>query len=98
MKKYFALLIVSALVLTIVVPSFAATVVTKRVVTKTVITMVAGRPHMASAMTKLGEAQKQLEMAAVEYGGHRVKAIGAVKQAIDEINQAYAYANANPGK
>ena len=53
---------------------------------------------MATALMKLGEAQNHLQLAAAEYGGHRIKALQAVKLAMDEINQAYAYANANPGK
>ncbi|HTY13390.1 MAG TPA: hypothetical protein VMD02_04295 [Candidatus Omnitrophota bacterium] len=98
MKKVFALMLIAAVAFAIAAPSFAAkVVVTKTVVTKTV-TMVSARPHMNAAMAKLVDAQKQLDLAATDYGGHRVKAMAAVKTAMDEINQAFAYANANPGK
>ncbi len=48
-------------------------------------------PHMRAALRQLRAARKQLSESAHDYGGHRVAALGQVDQAINEIEQAFAY-------
>jgi hypothetical protein len=47
---------------------------------------VAGQPHMQNAMHALRNSKAELEAALPDKGGHRVKAIGLVDQAIAEVN------------
>ena len=51
------------------------------------------QPQMNAALQHLQEAQKNLEAAAHDKGGHRVKAIGLIKQAISEVQQGIQYDN-----
>ncbi|HEV7512059.1 MAG TPA: hypothetical protein VGO27_10190 [Candidatus Acidoferrum sp.] len=45
------------------------------------------QPHMSSALDHLREAQKSLEAATHDKGGHRSKALKLVKEAITEVEQ-----------
>lgn len=51
------------------------------------------QPEMNAALQHLQEAQKNLESASHDKGGHRVKAIGLIKQAISEVQQGIQYDN-----
>ena len=50
----------------------------------------AAQPHMNEALANLQAALHQLEIAAHDKGGHRVKAIALVKEAISETRQGIA--------
>ena len=50
----------------------------------------AAQPHMDAALANLQAALHQLEIAAHDKGGHRVKAIALVKEAISETRQGMA--------
>jgi hypothetical protein len=43
------------------------------------------QPHMRAAPTALQSAKRHLEQATADKGGHRLKAIGHVNAAIDEV-------------
>lgn len=45
------------------------------------------QPHMRNALTALENAKDSLEKATEDKGGHRVKALGYVKDAIDEVKK-----------
>ena len=45
------------------------------------------QPHMERALDLLRQARSDLERATSDKGGHRVKAIGYVNQAIDEVKK-----------
>jgi 2-iminoacetate synthase ThiH len=47
----------------------------------------AAQPHMDAALANLEAALEQLEVAAHDKGGHRVKAIALVKEAISETKK-----------
>lgn len=49
------------------------------------------QPAMAKAVERLVEAKRLLEMATPDKGGHRVKAIAAVKVALDETREGIKY-------
>jgi hypothetical protein len=51
------------------------------------------QPHMRVALTSLEEARAQLELAGRDKGGHRVKAISLINQAIEEVRRGVAYDN-----
>lgn len=58
--------------------------------------MVYGRqPHMQAALDHLRDARAQLEQASADKGGHRVKAIELVNQAIDEVQAGIRYDRRN---
>jgi hypothetical protein len=56
------------------------------------------QPEMRAAMEHLREAQKNLEMASHDKGGHRVKALEHVRQAIHEVEIGIEYDNTHPEK
>lgn len=43
------------------------------------------QPHMRAALTALQSAKRHLEVATADKGGHRVKAIGHVDAALEEV-------------
>lgn len=47
---------------------------------------VAAQPHMQNALHALRNSKAELESALPDKGGHRVKAIGLVDEAIAEVN------------
>lgn len=49
------------------------------------------QPFMATARSDLQRAKTELQAAQPDKGGHRVKAIGYVNQAIAEVNSSIAY-------
>ena len=56
-----------------------------------VVVAFADQPRMAAARTDLQQARAQLQAAATNKGGHRVKAIEYINAAISEINQGIAF-------
>ena len=48
-------------------------------------------PHINQAIVELQEARKELQTAAHDFGGHRVKAIAAVDNAIKQLQIAERY-------
>jgi hypothetical protein len=48
-------------------------------------------PHIEAAMKALEQAKGQLEHAAHDFGGHRVKALEHVNQALQECRDALRY-------
>ena len=53
---------------------------------------VADQPHMASALEALRTARGELVVAKENKGGHRLKALGYVDQAIAEVKAGIAFA------
>jgi hypothetical protein len=53
----------------------------------------AGQPHMYNALDNLRTARHQLEVAMDDKGGHRVKAIAIIDNAIDEVKAGIAAGN-----
>ena len=51
------------------------------------------QPNMRSALEHLQNAQRNLQSATADKGGHRQNAIDLVKRAIDEVNRGIAAAN-----
>jgi hypothetical protein len=45
----------------------------------------AAQPHMGAALESLRAARSELDMATHNKGGHRVKAIGLIDEAIDQV-------------
>ena len=78
----------------------------RRFVLFTVIALVIGfaagsafaerQPHMQAALRTLRNAQQQLDKAEPDKGGHRVKAIQLVNDAINEVRAGIAYDNSRP--
>ena len=50
------------------------------------------QPHMRAALEALRTARRHLELAEADKGGHRVKAVGLVDDAIRETEAGIAYA------
>lgn len=53
----------------------------------------APQPMMKAALASLNKAKNQLEKATPDKGGHRVKAMELVNQAIDEVKAGIAFDN-----
>lgn len=51
-----------------------------------------GQPHMQAALDQLQAAKTELQTAVADKGGHRVRAITLVDQAISEVEAGMAYA------
>jgi len=51
------------------------------------------QPHMTAALDHLQQAQKELEAATHDKGGHRSRAVSLVKQAIGEVNRGIEFDN-----
>ena len=54
----------------------------------------AAQPHMRAALDHLQAAKTELQIAEADKGGHRVKAIALVNDAIAEVHAGMAYAAA----
>lgn len=67
-------------------------------VTVDLILVAAGLVDIAAASRGLRMAERQLERTRHEFGGHRAKALELIKQAEKELQEAVAYAKANPPK
>lgn len=48
-------------------------------------------PRIAQALRDLDHAKTELQHAPDDFGGHRLKAVKAINEAISECNQALAY-------
>lgn len=55
------------------------------------------QPHMKEALGTLRIAKDQLEKATADKGGHRVKALALVKDAIDEVQAGIDFDNDHKG-
>lgn len=55
----------------------------------------ADQPQMKSALTSLKDAERHLEKASTDKGGHRTKALGLVREAIQEVNRGIVYDRRN---
>jgi hypothetical protein len=53
------------------------------------------QPHMKAALELLEKARDQLQKGSTDKGGHRVKAIGLTKDAIEEVKKGIAFDNKN---
>jgi len=51
----------------------------------------ADQPHMVAALEHLKAARTELEAAEVDKGGHRVKALAAVKEAIEHVQKGIEF-------
>ncbi|HSO33197.1 MAG TPA: hypothetical protein VLT33_11775 [Labilithrix sp.] len=56
------------------------------------------QPKMQAALTSLESARASLEVATTDKGGHRVKALQATKDAIEETKKGIAYDNSHESK
>lgn len=54
------------------------------------------QPHMNAALVALRNAESQLMSATHDKGGHRVRALNLVRQAIAEVNRGIVFDNRNP--
>lgn len=54
------------------------------------------QPHMAAALEHLKQAEREIDMAESNKGGHRDKAVDYIKKAKAEVDAAIAYARAHP--
>jgi len=84
MKQIFAL--VALLVLSVALTTSASLVVAQSSAPRT-----ESQPHMTAALDHLQRAQKELEEGSHDKGGHRVKALSLVKQAMSEVQQGIQY-------
>ena len=55
------------------------------------------QPHMQAALRALRNARQQLDVAEADKGGHRVKAIQLVNDAIREVEAGVRFDNRHPG-
>ena len=51
----------------------------------------AGQPHMQAALDALHHADRELDMAVPDKGGHRTKAIDLVRKAIEQVERGIEY-------
>lgn len=51
------------------------------------------QPHMRAALNALENARAQLEKASADKGGHRVKAIALVNEAIEQVKKGIDFDN-----
>jgi hypothetical protein len=65
--------------------AFAVALFSSGLVLGGVLSARADQPHMESALSQLRGALDELKEASHDKGGHRVKAMDLVKQAIDEV-------------
>lgn len=56
------------------------------------------QPRMNAALMHLQKAQTQLQKASRDKGGHRVKALKNIRQAINQVKKGIAYDNINKAK
>ena len=52
-----------------------------------------GQPHMHKALEDLKSAEARLQRATRDKGGHRLRAIRLIQQAIDEVQKGIRYDN-----
>jgi len=51
------------------------------------------QPHMQAALDHLRDARAELDQASADKGGHRVKAISLINEAIDEVQAGIRFDN-----
>jgi hypothetical protein len=51
-----------------------------------------GQPHMAAALDELQAARAELQAASADKGGHRVRALELVDEAIEQVRRGIGYA------
>lgn len=76
--------------------AFAVLIITLSLSTPNLVAQAAqpeAQPHMRAALEHLQAAQRELEASSHDKGGHRVKAVSLVKQAIVQVNQGIEYDN-----
>ncbi len=56
------------------------------------------QPHMESAQQLLKMAKEHLQLATTDKGGHRVKAIALVTDAMEQVQKGISFDNANKKK
>jgi CubicO group peptidase (beta-lactamase class C family) len=79
---------------TLMLIAFAVLIVTVSISTPNLAAQAAqpeAQPHMQAALERLREAQRELEAATHDKGGHRSRAVSLVKQAIVQVNQGISY-------
>jgi CubicO group peptidase (beta-lactamase class C family) len=79
---------------TLMLIAFAVLIVTLSISTPNLAAQAAqpeAQPHMQAALERLREAQRELEAASHDKGGHRSRAVSLVKQAIVQVNQGIQY-------
>jgi CubicO group peptidase (beta-lactamase class C family) len=79
---------------TLMLIAFAVLIVTLSISTPNLTAQAAqpeAQPHMQAALERLREAQRELEAASHDKGGHRSRAVSLVKQAIVQVNQGIQY-------
>jgi hypothetical protein len=79
---------------TLMLIAFAVLIVTLSISTPNLAAQAAqpeAQPHMQAALERLREAQRELEAATHDKGGHRSRAVSLVKQAIVQVNQGISY-------
>ena len=54
-----------------------------------------GQPHMNAALDELRAARSELQAAESDKGGHRVKAIGLIDEAIGEVQAGIEFARSH---
>jgi hypothetical protein len=86
MKQILSL--VALLVLTV-----ALTASSNLVVAQSSMPTAENQPHMSAALDHLQQAEKELEDASHDKGGHRVKALSLIKQAISQVQEGIQYDN-----
>jgi outer membrane lipoprotein-sorting protein len=53
------------------------------------------QPHMTAALSSLESAKAELDKATADKGGHRVKAIELINQAMEEVRKGIEFAKKN---
>jgi hypothetical protein len=91
MKQVLAIVVL--LVLTV-----ALTASSNLVVAQSTMPKAENQPHMSAALDHLQQAEKDLEEASHDKGGHRTKALSLVKQAMSEVQQGIQYDNTHQEK
>ena len=77
---------------TLMLIAFSVLIVTLSISTPNLAAQAAeAQPHMQAALERLREAQRELEAASHDKGGHRSRAVSLVKQAIVQVNQGISY-------
>ncbi|HEY1270576.1 MAG TPA: hypothetical protein VGF08_01265 [Terriglobales bacterium] len=82
----------------LLVMSVALTLSSNLVAAQSATPKAENQPHMNDALNHLQEAQKALEAGSSDKGGHRVKAISLVKQAMSEVQQGIQFDNTHQEK
>ena len=78
--------------------AFAGALATSLLVPYTRAAHAEEQPHMESAAQLLKMAKEHLQLATTDKGGHRVKAISLVNDAIEQVQKGIAFDNANKKK